>query len=424
MVKCKEHEIVPLFLGLTHIGQVYSKGWSKKVGKCAVFDFNKKSLNKFKKNKFTDEELSLKNEKNNTNIYCLETFEEISKYKIIFFTYDTPINEKNGYPRILEIEHYLNKLLSIKFTDLTYVFVTSQVYPGFMDKMEKKNINNKIKFIYMVDTLKMGSAPQSFLKPEQLIFGSSKDNKKIIKKTFSKFKVKKFIFNFKEAELIKISINLYLFFSVSYANILEKMARGNGIEFSKITNVLKNDKRIGMHAYINPSLGVSGGHLERDSFFFNKLNKDSASSQIVAGMLKFNKHRKDLLSQIIKKITHDNTIRILIIGVSYKKNSFSLTNTIFSKIFKNKKFNVHIFDDQFKKKEIKNTVFIQSLKNVKKYDLIIYNYANTKNTRIINKYMKKNLVKKLINISYEKKYYFKGANIINIFSKAKKSSFI
>jgi len=418
MVKCKVQGNVPLFLGLTHIGQVYSKGWSKKVGKCGVFDFNKKSLNEFKKNKFTDEELSLKNEKNNSNIYCLKKLEEISKYKIIFFTYDTPINEKNGSPRTLEIEHYLNKLLSIKFLDLTYVFVSSQVYPGFMDKMEKKNTNNNIRIIYMVDTLKMGSAFQSFLKPEQLIFGSNKDNKKIIKKTFSKFKVKKFIFNFKEAELIKISINLYLFFSVSYANILEKMARANGIEFSKITNVLKNDKRIGTHAYINPSLGMSGGHLERDSFFFKKLNKDLTSSQIVAGMLKFNNRRKDLLLQIIKKITNNNFVRILIVGVSYKKNSFSLTNTVFSKIFKNKKFNVHIFDDQFKKKKIKNFVFIQSLKNIKQYDLIIYNYANIKNTQIINKYMKKNLLKKLINISNEKKYYFIGTNIINIFSKA------
>jgi UDPglucose 6-dehydrogenase len=408
-----------LFLGLTHIGQVYAKNWAKKVGKCGVYDFSKQALNKFEQNEFTDEELNLQRKKNTSNIIFLKDPEEIKNYKIIFFTYDTPIDAKNGYPRTSKIEQYLDKLFSIKFSSLTYVFVTSQVYPGFMDKIKKRINKNKIKIIYMVDTLKMGTASQSFLKPEQLIFGCSENNSKIIKKTFSKFRVKKFIFNFKEAELIKISINLYLFFSVSYANILEKMARGNGIEFSKITNVLKNDKRIGKHAYINPSLGMSGGHLERDVFFFNKLNKDSVSSQIVAGMLKFNKHRKDLLSQIIKKITQDNSIRILIVGVSYKKNSFSLTNTIFSEIFKNKKFNVYIFDDQFKKKEIKNTVFIQSLKNIKKYDLIIYNYANIKNTQIINKHMKKNLVKKLINISNEKKCYFKGANIINIFLKAK-----
>ena len=45
----------PLFLGLTHIGQVYSKGWAKKVGKCAVYDFSKQALNKFERNEFTDE---------------------------------------------------------------------------------------------------------------------------------------------------------------------------------------------------------------------------------------------------------------------------------------------------------------------------------------------------------------------------------
>ena len=39
----------PLFLGLTHIGQVYSIAWTKKIGSCAVFDFNISNLRKFKK---------------------------------------------------------------------------------------------------------------------------------------------------------------------------------------------------------------------------------------------------------------------------------------------------------------------------------------------------------------------------------------
>ena len=32
----------PLFLGLSHIGQVYSIAWAKKVGQCSAFDFEKK----------------------------------------------------------------------------------------------------------------------------------------------------------------------------------------------------------------------------------------------------------------------------------------------------------------------------------------------------------------------------------------------
>ena len=50
----------PLFLGLTHIGQVFSIGWSEKFNNCSVFDFDKKNLQNFKKGNFTDEEPKLK----------------------------------------------------------------------------------------------------------------------------------------------------------------------------------------------------------------------------------------------------------------------------------------------------------------------------------------------------------------------------
>ena len=39
----------PLFIGLSHIGQVFSFCWSKKISNCAIFDFDKKNLNKLLK---------------------------------------------------------------------------------------------------------------------------------------------------------------------------------------------------------------------------------------------------------------------------------------------------------------------------------------------------------------------------------------
>ena len=53
--------IKTLFLGLTHIGQVYSSAWVKKIGPCGIYDFNKIALDYFKKKKFTDEEPDLNN---------------------------------------------------------------------------------------------------------------------------------------------------------------------------------------------------------------------------------------------------------------------------------------------------------------------------------------------------------------------------
>jgi hypothetical protein len=51
----------PLFLGLTHMGQVYSSAWSQEIGPCAIYDFNKIILENFKQKKFTQEEPKLNN---------------------------------------------------------------------------------------------------------------------------------------------------------------------------------------------------------------------------------------------------------------------------------------------------------------------------------------------------------------------------
>ena len=89
-----------LFLGLTHIGQIYSTSWIRKVGPCAVHDFNNVSLNSFKKNIFTKEEPLLRNFKLIKKFKYLNKNEDITKYDVIFFTYDTPINKKNGKDNI------------------------------------------------------------------------------------------------------------------------------------------------------------------------------------------------------------------------------------------------------------------------------------------------------------------------------------
>jgi hypothetical protein len=49
-----------LFLGLTHIGQVFSLGWASKFGSAAVYDTDFLLFNKLKSGNLTIEELSLK----------------------------------------------------------------------------------------------------------------------------------------------------------------------------------------------------------------------------------------------------------------------------------------------------------------------------------------------------------------------------
>ena len=101
----------PLFCGLTHIGQVFSIGWSEKIGKCSVFDFNNKSLKKFQNYKVTNEEPSLLKylKKNIKKIKFCNSSEEIKEYENVFLTIDTPL-KSNGNPKVKKILNSIKKI--------------------------------------------------------------------------------------------------------------------------------------------------------------------------------------------------------------------------------------------------------------------------------------------------------------------------
>jgi nucleotide sugar dehydrogenase len=408
----------PVFLGLSHIGQVYSISWAKKVGQCAVFDFDKKKLNDFKNQKYSNEEKNLDRIKfNKEKIVICKNLSDLKKYDTIFFTYDTPINNV-GQPNLKSIENYIKKLISIKFIKKTKIIVTSQVYPGFMDKMKKKYLNNNmVELIYMVDTLKMGNAVDRFLNPEQLVFGCSSENKKFILKLFKKFKCKKYIFTLKEAELIKVSINLYLYFSVNFSNILDDYSKQIGVNFTNIIGSLKNDIRIGKHSYIHPSPSISGGHLERDVFYIKKHSKNLQTKKIFNDLQIFDQKKKVNLKNILLKLKKNEKIKLLIVGISYKENSFSMVNSMFKEILNDKRFSVVFFDSYFKKSSIRLNQVNKLSDSIDESDIVLFNYANSDDLQIIKKKFMKINNKYLVNISTKQKLFLKSSkNIINYFS--------
>ena len=76
-----------------------------------------------------------------------------------------------------------------------------------------------------------------------------------------------------------MAINLYLMTSVTYANGIENFCRENNFQYQNIIKVLRNDKRIGKHSYIEPSLGIGGGHLERDHETIIRNTKDKLTKK-------------------------------------------------------------------------------------------------------------------------------------------------
>jgi UDPglucose 6-dehydrogenase len=413
-------ESLPLFYGLSHIGQVFSILWSNKISSCSVFEDNKKLYREFKKKKFSDEEPTLKQAflKKKYKIHLIKNKNFISQYSLIFFSIDTPL-DINGKPLVKIIENQLSKLISLSGINTKIIFL-SQVYPGFLEKFYKKNkeiIKKNIQIIYMVDTLVMGDALNKFLKPKQLIFGISNQNNILyLKNLFKHFKCQKFFFNVTEAEIIKMSINLYLAFSVNFANVMDSFCNEFGFSFSKIINPLRNDNRIGTKAYIQPSLGLSGGHLERDIYYIKNSTKKKIIKKIFSSFEDLNIQRKRILINVIKKINHKKNIKILILGISYKKNSFSVINSIFSELFKNK-IKIEVFDTSFKLTSNKLYNVSNNLKkSLRNNYFYIFNYLDEYNKGLLINHLKNYPSKYLININNKEISVFcKIKNCINIF---------
>ena len=408
----------PLFLGLTHIGQVFSIGWSEKFNGCSVFDFNKKLLNKFKNSNLTDEEPNLKKiyKRNKKKIFICNSEKDIKYYKNIFLTIDTPLL-KEGKPNYNYIKTYIKKSAKY-FAKNTNIIITSQVYCGFCDELYQKILINRkdLNIIYMAETLVMGNALKRFLEPERLIFGARKKIKLFDK--LKNFNCPIFILSYKQAEMIKMAINLYLLTSVSYANLLDIYCREFGFKFSSINKAIKLDKRIGQFSYISPSLGISGGHLERDLFSIVKSSKSLIVKSIFSSFKQLSKIRMKLLIQLYEKLSKiENFKKIIWIGPSYKKVSFSILNSPFyhfRKYLHSRNVKLFCYDSHFDLKinKIQNIIRKIELKTFVK-SLVILNYIDNNDSKKLKKLLRNNKIK-VIDIGINKNLKISEKNIISL----------
>jgi len=317
----------PVFVGLSHLGQVFSIGWALKFGGCAVVDPNPERLGRFRDGRLTPEEpdLAAAFQASRGHITVLEHLDALSAYDTVFVTLDTPLNLA-GEPDVGPVRALIEHIAPALGRGARLV-VVSQVYPGFCARLKSEVLASRpdLRLVYMVDTLKMGCALPRFLEPERLIFGV--DDSEDVPPAFSAFSCPRFVLTHGQAEMVKMAINLYLLFSVSFANALDNYCQQFGFGFAPIAPCLRADARIGSQAYIAPSLGISGGHLERDLTTVLRTCRDDTTRQLFQDLLALNRERMARLDAAIMEPAAHPVRSVLWIGASYKPESFSLVNS-------------------------------------------------------------------------------------------------
>ena len=213
-----------------------------------------------------------------------------------------------------------------------------------------------------------GEAIKRAMFPDRIIIGSK--NKKIENKSYkyllNNFNSPIINMNFKTAEITKISINILLVSTAMSSNFLSIISEKIGYDWKLIAESLKLDKRIGKYAYLSPSLGLSGGNLERDlNTLENICKKNKINASIINSWKKISDHRKKWIFKILLKLPEFKlTKNIALLGLAYKKNTNSIKNS--NAIFTSQKLKKKVFlafDPIVQKEQVKK------FKNIRIMDL-------------------------------------------------------
>jgi UDPglucose 6-dehydrogenase len=317
------------FVGMTHLGINSAVSAAEKGFNVICFDPDEHLINALKNMKlFISEpqlvELIIKNQQ---RLHFSSDPKEILCCDVVYVAPDVSTDDQ-GQSDLSTI----NRLLAIVFDNTSkknVIVILSQVPPGFT----RGNARHDKTLFYQVETLIFGQAINRALFPERYIVGCLNPKEELPQpymEFLEAYSCPILPMRYESAEVAKISINMFLVASVSTANTLAELCEQIGADWSEIAPALRLDRRIGLHSYLSPGLGLSGGNLERDLATLVKYaNEYGTDDGVVKAWIANSQRRKNWIWATFEKLRVDKgcSKKIGILGLTYKENTHSLKNS-------------------------------------------------------------------------------------------------
>ncbi len=284
------------------------------------------------------------------------------------------------------------------------VFFESTVYPGITENycgkiLEKiSGLKLDIDFFigYSPERINPGDKKHSIDKVVKIIsankFSTLEVGKKIYKKVVKKVVINK---NIKEAESAKVIENIQRDLNIGLMNEIYKVCESSRINFKNVINLASTKWN-----FIKFNPGLVGGHcLPVDPYYYSHFAKSyGVSTEILLAGRRVNNSMFKFIFQKIKYELKKNGLKlnkskILLLGLSYKKNVSDLRNSFvinLAELINKNSLKLDIFDPLISKPKSMKLKLINRIK-LKNYDLIINAVDHNIFKKIISEIKKKKL---------------------------------
>ena len=374
-------KIIPSVIGLGYVGLPLFIRLQKKF-RTIGFDTDISRILKLNQKVDINKEFSKKDLILKKGSLITKKISRLRKSNFFIVTVPTPVN-KNNIPNL----KYLKKSCLIvgkilKKNDI--VFFESTVYPGvtenfcakILEKKSKLRLNRDFFIGYSPERINPGDKNHSVDKIYKIVSTNNRSTMKVAKKVYSCVSKKlTFTFDIKEAESAKVIENIQRDLNIGLMNEIYKVCYKSNINFKNVVNLASTKWNF---LKFNP--GLVGGHcLPVDPYYYSSFAKKYGvkTNLILSGRKINNSMYKFIYSKLVDeiksfKIDFKNS-RLLVLGLTYKKNVSDIRNSYAINIVKllEKRFRIlDVYDPLLKNKKLKDIKIIENLK-ISNYDLVI-----------------------------------------------------
>ena len=331
------------FAGLTHLGVCFSVGTNLGGSDVIAFDTNKERVSSLRSGHFDLAEQGIASFLKNPP----PTYEVTSDVKklmmadLVFISLDTNL-EASGKNDESEVEALLD-LVASTVCEKTPIVIASQVRPGFS---RRRQYTNRQVF-YLMESLVFGNALQRVMNPEKYVLGVPDEAKELpeaLKRFLDLGNCPQHIMSYESAELTKLSANFLLAANVEAANTLADVAQHIGADWEKIEAALRNDTRLGKHAYISAGPGIGGSNLPRDVIGIRGISEElGLNFDLASAVLSHSEYMKSWIIREVRKAMSKKAVKCIgLLGLAYKVGTTSVQGSPALKLIEEFEMDVEI----------------------------------------------------------------------------------